>query len=84
MCFKQIAMTILASSLCIRGFCGSDREKRISDLEKQMMEIGAFNRNQTFGAVFGPSKPSSSQGAVFFDALIYKASVGEQRLFAQV
>jgi hypothetical protein len=68
--------------MCLLGFfclccktCfvfSSDRERRISELERQMMEIGAYQKNQTFSAIYGPSKASGSSAEVFLDVLFFK------------
>lgn len=50
----------------------SDRERRISELERQMMEVGAYQKNHTFGAVYGPSKSETASGEVFVDLLFFK------------
>lgn len=80
MCYKKVLLLFFALGVNVSGFSGSDREKRISQLEKQMMEIGAYNRNQSFGAVFGPTKSSKSLGEVFLDLLVYKATVGQTEI----
>lgn len=70
---RLICLLGLFSSFCLPCFLfSSDRDRRISDLERQMMEIGAYQKNQTFGAIYGPSKSSSSSGEIFVDLLVFK------------
>ena len=72
----------MLSSVRLLGFCclftltsflkASDRERRISELERQMMEIGVYQKNHTFGAVYGPAKAPGSSGEIFVDLLFFK------------
>jgi hypothetical protein len=72
---KATALFILCSFSL--GYTGQDREKRISELERQMLEVGAYHKNNTFGAVFAPSKQFETRGEFFLDLLFYKANLGE-------
>lgn len=54
-----------------------DREKRISELERQMLEVGSYHNGRTFGAKFAPASPVVSDWELSADVLLWQASVGE-------
>ncbi|MEI8300442.1 MAG: Lpg1974 family pore-forming outer membrane protein [Chlamydiota bacterium] len=57
-------------------FCFSNSDRRISELEKQMLEIGGYNPAGTFGAHFGNASLGNSDWEVGVDLLLWQTQVG--------
>ncbi len=56
-------------------FASSSRDKRISELERQMMEVGAYQKNQQFGAVYGPAAAPNYRASIKVEPFFYKTTV---------
>lgn len=74
---KAKLFLFVIGSLQVAAFSNSP-EQRISELEKQMLEVSTMNQMGTFGAKFASSGPSSSKGRwlVSLDVLLWKAKTG--------
>lgn len=57
-------------------FAYDSRENRISELEKQMLEIGSYHPGGVFGARFASASPLVSDWQVGAEALLWQAKVG--------
>jgi hypothetical protein len=57
-------------------FCLSNSDRRISELEKQMLEIGGYNQAGTFGAHFAGHSSTSSDWEASADVLLWQTQVG--------
>jgi|GEM_PF-849650 len=76
--FRKIKNVALFTGLSFPVLLSAyDREKRISELEKQMLEIGSYHNGRVFGAKLAPASPVSSDWEISFDALLWQAGVGE-------
>ena len=57
-------------------FAYDNREKRISELEKQMLEVGSYHPGGVFGSRFASASPINSDWQIAVDALLWQAKVG--------
>lgn len=67
-----MAVGFLATNI----LCAYDREQRISELERQMLEVGAYHNGRNFGARFAAGSPVDSDWEVSIDALLWQANIG--------
>lgn len=74
---KSISVYLAAGFLTIDSLSAYDnREKRISELEKQMLEVGSYHPGGVFGARFASASPLNSDWQVAADVLLWQAKVG--------
>lgn len=71
--FVFLMTSFLLSSTSATAY---DQDRRISDLEKQMLEIGAHHPSGVFGANFSASDPLDSEWELSAEALLWQAKVG--------
>jgi hypothetical protein len=57
-------------------FAYDNKEKRISELEKQMLEVGSYHPGGVFGSRFASASPINSDWEVGIEALLWQAKVG--------
>lgn len=57
-------------------FAYDNRERRISELEKQMLEVGAYHPGGVFGSRFASASSINSDWEVNVDVLLWQAKVG--------
>ncbi len=74
--FKKYYWVLAGIFFSSHLFCLSNSDKRISELEKQMLEIGGYNQAGTFGAYFGGPSSTSSDWEVAVDVLLWKTQAG--------